>query len=379
MKQKVVNHGGCALRTRRLLSFVMASSLLAPVAAAGDAPEGFTREQLAQGSPSAPYELYHDVEHSLLAAEKMPELMARMRRPDGSVYSRGEVQLLADIAALHDFDPGRRAGSPPDVGRTVAALRADFSGVKPLFTGAASSVLRTRGWKQREFTIALAIIQRSDFPFHLKRDAQRSYKELVSSLAPADQRMVLELAPVFSEFVDQLSTYTGTFAHAARKVVGLSRELNGIELDTASFLEQIGTEERLEPDRRIAEELGVAVTLPGRAHMLKHVLPPRWVSALRGNIAAFRRVAAMRKQAGTAPGEALSADQLRAGQKEYRREYNKVAGVLAFARTVAVKRGGTSDLRPRVLLMRRRAPVRSSTGNPVPKRSGGSRPGKAHR
>jgi hypothetical protein len=242
--------------------------------------------------------LYHNTRHSLAVPKFADEFAKARGLPDE------ERLFIRQVALLHDWDPHRVPGTPPGVPQTIDALRADFEGKKPLVPGAGGSVLRnTFGWDEKKLKEALAMIQRTEFPFEAAHpnpayggsSPVARYEAMLRDLPPESRAFVMREGALLSEYADKMSTYSARgFGGALSAVNGLIREINlaagarvtdARSLDTVSFLRSIGDKQNFAQDRRLARALGVKLVLPSRAQALS--LLPEHAGQLQSNLAGF--------------------------------------------------------------------------------------------
>lgn len=246
---------------------------------------------------------YHGVLHST-NARRMEYDFARARGRSHEIAS-----FLGEVALLHDWDPLRRPDTPARVGATLEILAADFAGKRPLLPGyRGRSVLRERfRWSRRDLDVALALIQRTAFPFD--GAAATDYQARVRTLSRADQRFVLQEGAYLSEYADKASTYAmrrpSGVARAAR---GLAREINSAAgervmtvqgLETDRFLRAIGTRSAYAHDRAIARRLGIRVSYTTRRRAFAR-MPARYGERFDDSLA--RAVRARRARGGGGTG-----------------------------------------------------------------------------
>lgn len=246
--------------------------------------------------------IYHGSSHSLQVARVMARY-ARARR-----LTAWQQRFLGQVALIHDWDPARTPGTPPSVLRTLRAMADDFAGRRSLIGGnPGESVLRQRfGWGKRELRLAMAMIQRTEFPFgvshpnpgYAKRSPRARYKQMLSRLSREDQRFVLREAAILSEYADKGSSYmTKSFNGALRTVDGLVHEINAAakaevtsigRLGTPVFLASIGKPAAFAEDHAIARELVAGkIAIPGRAAFFA-AMPRRYATTFEANLRGFR-------------------------------------------------------------------------------------------
>lgn len=197
---------------------------------------------------------YHDVYHALYVADVVMQLARRVGR------SAERVVFLGQVALLHDADP-RPVGTPANVRRTLGWMGRNQKAL----------VARLQ-WDTKDFTEALALIARTDFPYQLapQKSADRwdglSPVELYDLLLSRVEREKLEQAMEDAQllrFADQVASYVQDWDTALLCVDGLVREFatKGVQtdretLDTAQFLRCITHD--LYHDRRVAWSQGVS-------------------------------------------------------------------------------------------------------------------------
>jgi hypothetical protein len=247
--------------------------------------------------------IYHDARHSKTVSGIAYQ--SALRRGLNS----SQAKLISQVALLHDWDPRREAGAQARVPSTIAALRADFAGHKPMFARfRGTSVLRQRfGWGERELRIAEAMIQRTEFPFsdahknpfYKEQSPDSRYESMLKAMGPADRALVMREAAILSEYVDKSSLYyTRPFETVAQTVTGLANELRHdigpkapthpqLLGGTGSFIETIGQAVNFAKDREIAQRLGVSLRIPNRAEFFA-TLPAQYAKRFASTLTGFR-------------------------------------------------------------------------------------------
>ncbi|MCA9665621.1 MAG: HD domain-containing protein [Myxococcales bacterium] len=270
--------------------------------------------------------IYHDAKHTL-AVREMAYKLAR-----GRGLSREQAVFISEVALLHDWDPTRKAGTPARVPETLRALRLDFAGKRPLLPGHRGSVLKQRfGWSQTQLEMALAMIQRTEFPFgsshpnpHYKRRSPLArYSTMVARLPREAREFVLREAPILSEYPDKSSSYAlRSFDKALPTVKGLVNEINNAagsavvntrSLDTPRFLRSLGQPLAFEHDYALARRFGVKnFNVPTRREALSKL-----GRSTRATFAATQRGFSAYQRTLEAGGSERQA--VRAGRAAYRR------------------------------------------------------------
>ena len=291
------------------------------------------RELLAH-HPGTDQPTYHNAVHSLTVAQVAQRLAAARG------LSQEQARLVGEIGLLHDWDPGRPAGTPARVPETLRLLQADFDGKAPLlasFTG--RSVLKERfHWGERELKIALAMIQRSEFPFgdshpspvYQEVSPRARYVARLKELSPADRAFAATEGPMLSEFADKASFYMRRdYKGAALAVDGLVNEINASAgakvvsaraLSTATFLRTIGRNSSFEVDHGIAKELGLAPLPLKDLREVLAKLPLGYGTRLKSNLAGFAEYEAQ-LTAGASEPQAREAAALTAARAARRHDF----------------------------------------------------------
>ena len=177
-----------------------------------------------------PSVLYHSLKHSTNVA-KMAYLMAKSRKK-----SDEWAEFLYHVGLLHDLDPNREKNTPASVVRTLKLMEDDWHGRAALDgQGSRSFLSEVLEWDEQQFRMAKAIIQRSEYKFdnsHKKEGYEdfspvQKYEQLLDELTSENRALILEEAPLFSEYADQISWYAmeniGTVLDAS---AGLADEIN---------------------------------------------------------------------------------------------------------------------------------------------------------
>lgn len=205
--------------------------------------------------------LYHDVEHS----QRVTELAFALAKRRG--LSDADALFVAQVAMLHDWDPSRTVGTPPQVAETLKLLEGDWNGVRSLVGGGTVSILKTRfGWSELQYRQALAMIQRTDFPYEGR--AVEAFARRLSEIKGDRQRaFALVEGAILSEYADKASWYVGSYRKAKRAVCGLANEINALSREPKSlgacivdlapqrFMREIGQAANFAGDHRLAAEL----------------------------------------------------------------------------------------------------------------------------
>jgi hypothetical protein len=269
----------------------------------------FNPESFRRGHPAPTRgDIYHSAEHSV----RVRNQACRLARARG--LSAKELKFIGEVALLHDWDPGRPPGTAARVPETIRALQRDFYGKAPLVRGARGSVLKSRfGWTRSDLNRAVAMIQRTEFPFgdsHPNPHYQRAsplarYTAMLRRLPPRDRRFVLREGAILSEYADKVSFYTQkSFRGALTSVRGLAQEINrgagkkvmtAGKLDTPQFLAQMGKRESFALDRKLARTLGIKnLRIPLRNEVLARLGrgPTRRLSANQAGFAAYQKALA---------------------------------------------------------------------------------------
>jgi len=178
--------------------------------------------------------------------------------------------FLYHMALLHDFDPKRPEGTRPKVPATLEVLRRDWERIESLDGRAGHSFLREAlGWDEegRRYRMAVAIIQRSEFPFATEHPnpfyQQRNtnpvdeYRKTLEVMPEADHRFVLKWGAIFSEYADKMSwALTQDVEGLTQVTQDLAQELatEGVQgmdliaLDSYEFHQSLGTRENFRHD-----------------------------------------------------------------------------------------------------------------------------------
>jgi hypothetical protein len=266
--------------------------------------------QLKKAHPGNKKETYHNFPHTENVYQGAVESTYRRALARGLSEKEAlrSAVFMGQVAALHDADPWREPGSRPSAHRTIKLLERDFSGKGSIVTGkqGSSFAKEVLGWGPEEVDMAVAIIQRSEFPFadeHPYKAYQKQYKgkkgaartvasgskkspvlryELaLAKLSQKNRDFVLREAPLFSEYADKASMYsTRDFDFALRSTKGLITELgnDGIEVgyeqvDPGAFIATLGQPENLAIDQQLIKKFGSSVSLPTRKEFMAHMSP----------------------------------------------------------------------------------------------------------
>jgi hypothetical protein len=288
------------------LALAALTSLGARTARADEGIDRLPADVFRAGHPGRQDSVYHGVRHSLSVQSVVDEL-AKAR-----ALSDEERLFLRQVAILHDWDPDREPGTPPRVPSTLQALRDDFSGARPIAGLGGSFLKRGFGWDNLKLKMALAIIQRTEFPFsgdhpnpaYRGTSPVDQYESMVRDLPPeamfggvTARTFVLREAPLLSEYGDKMSTYSArSFSASLRAVHMLAREKNRDEgprrysaprLGTETFLEFLGVPSAYAKDRWVARNLRMSMpAIPDRREVL--ALLPQHAEVLRANTSGFQ-------------------------------------------------------------------------------------------
>lgn len=271
-----------------------------------------TKAEYAAGHPVKQGQSYHNTGH--IDNVRVMAYTSSLRRG----LPKKDAVLMDQIAIVHDWDPGRDKGSKPRVPTTLQALADDFSGKKSLVPGHSESVLKTKfGWGTRELRIAVAIIQRTEYPFAGKHPNKAygnqtpldRYKGQLGGMPRADQVLALREGAMFAEYADKASFYSREpFSGSLKALVGLAREENktneeaskksgkkftsvkGMALFTPIFMGMVGNAEAFAMDQALAKSLGVKVDFPTREKFFS-LMPKKWGQNYKATQLGFQRVA----------------------------------------------------------------------------------------
>jgi hypothetical protein len=260
----------------------------------------FNPEEFHSLHPEAEGATYHDSRHSLRAARIAYDFAL------GRGLRSAEARFIWEVALLHDVDPEREPGTPARVPNTLERLREDFARERSLTGVKNGSALRDRfGWSAREWRMAEAMIQRTEFPFSPAHSSPAyadepppvRYAAMLEGLTPEDRRFVLREAALLSEFADKCSWYATEDPPGAQRVAeGLVNEINAAAgnpvmtregLRTDCFLNSIGLRESFEVDLELAAEMEFDLELPSRSEAFA-CMPDHYGRAFETNLTAFQ-------------------------------------------------------------------------------------------
>ena len=243
---------------------------------------------------------YHDSRHSLRAARMAYDFAL------GRGLRTAEARFVWEVALLHDVDPEREPGTPARVPETLERLRQDFTRERSLTDEKNDSTLRERfGWSAREWRMAGAMIQRTEFPFSPEHASPAyedepppiRYEAMLEGLSPDDQRFVLREAALLAEFADKCSWYATEDVRGAKRVVeGLVNEINAAAgkpvmtregLQTDRFLSSIGLRESYEVDLELAARMEFDLELPSRSEAFA-CMPDHYGRTFEATLTAFQ-------------------------------------------------------------------------------------------
>lgn len=293
------------MRPLSLLAYVLVLTSFADAYA--QAPKGLfelgqymTTGEFRAHHPRSDHPIYHGSAHSLRVAH-VAQRYALARK-----LHTEQAKFLSEVALVHDWDPRREPGTPASVQRTLKLLRDDFAGKSPMIVGHNGSVLKKRfNWGPRQLKMALAMIQRTEFPFgrehpssdYAKTSPRDRYKQMLSGLERQDQHFVIREAAILSEYADKASGYmTQDFDGAMKTVEGLANELNTAakkkvisvaELGTHKFLASIGQTSSFTHDYQIAKELKLRrMSIPRLGHFVAR-MPASYKRTFKANLNGF--------------------------------------------------------------------------------------------
>jgi hypothetical protein len=198
--------------------------------------------------PQESGKLYHNVEHTLRVERYAMQFASRWGLP----YD--QARFLSSVALVHDWDPERPPGVPAAVSSTLRVLETCPEWSQRL------------GWTHNQLMMALAIIQRTEFPF--EETARTLYIQRIERVQGREnQRFVIEQAPLLSEYADKGSYYTSaSFRSCFDAVKGLVNELTqkgiqgmtvaGMAQQTPAFIAALGLPKAFLHDIFVAEHFG---------------------------------------------------------------------------------------------------------------------------
>ena len=292
-------------RATFLVAVLAISSLALPVAAERvPALRAYMPSNAFRAAHPAPANtpIYHNAAHS-----KTVQRMAFQSALARGLSSK-QAKFISEVALLHDWDPSRKAGTPARVLETLDALSKDFAGKKALLKGhGGKSVLKERfGWNRKQLKMAIAMIQRTEFPFakthpspaYKNNSPYDRYAAMLKGMDKKSQAFVLREGAVLSEYADKASFYfVGSFKKAVKAVDGLVNEINTgagkkvmdvKTLHTEKFLRTIGKKQSFALDFALAKSLGVkGLQIPLRDAYFA-TLPVKYGRAFTANLSGFR-------------------------------------------------------------------------------------------
>jgi hypothetical protein len=215
-----------------------------------NALSGLQKTELGKAHPGSqkPGDLYHNVEHTLRVERFAMQFASRRGLP------ADKARFLGSVAVMHDWDPSRQAGTPAAVSATLRELETS------------TDWPRRFGWSHEQHMMALAIIQRTEFPFD---DAARTaYIQRIERVnSTENRRFVIEEGPLLAEYADKGSYYSAApFRSCFAAVQGLVREMaqkgvQGMSVEkmaqmTPTFLGALGLPKAFAHDVAVAEHFG---------------------------------------------------------------------------------------------------------------------------
>lgn len=250
----------------------------------------FTMEEFLALHPGNQQSVYHSAQHSENVARVTGELAGK--------FDPANKEFLQQVALIHDIDPARPPGTPARVPATLEWIERSRQDLMKRFN-----------WSENDVSRAKALIIRTEFPFddelktnsyngaYAERSPLQTYRDAIANLPEADRAAVIRGGAILSEYADKGSFYLQSFDTAKKAVEGLVNELGNVGvkttregLHTARFLDEIGTPESFELDRRVAAEFHLEdLNLPLRDDVFRK-LKPAEVKNFTRNLEKFKAI-----------------------------------------------------------------------------------------